>query len=458
MRRALILAAGKGTRMKTDIPKCAFPILKKPMIEYTIESLERAQIDETIVVVGYKKEVFEELLGSRVTFAYQKEMLGTGHAVAQALDLLKDKDGLTLILPGDMPLIPTPFIDKLFRAHEEMGNDLTVVSMVVSDPKGYGRIARDEYDHIQAIVEEKDCTGDQKHIKEVNSGTYVINNSLLAKMIASIEKNDRSGEYYLTDIVKNMHQAYKVNTFVSRDHDILMGINSLYQISLAENYLRGQINQTMMELGVYMVNPETITIGHDVIIEEGVTIYPNTTISGHSVIKTGAIIGPNTELHDAYIDTHASIRHSLVLNSTIGAHTTVGPFAHVRDHAVIGEHNRIGNFVEVKKSTIGPHTKASHLSYIGDAVVGAYVNFGCGSVTVNFDGKEKHQTTIGDHVFIGCNVNLVAPITVSSDVLIAAGSTVTKDIPKGAMAIARNYQVNKEDYARFYLSPNKDKE
>ena len=456
MRRALILAAGKGTRMKTDIPKCAFPILKKPMIEYAIESLERAHIDETIVVVGYKKEVFEDLLQSRVKYAYQSEMLGTGHAVLQAQTLLQGKEGLTMIMPGDMPLIPAPLIDKIFRAHEEMGNDLTVVSMMQDDPKGYGRIARDEYGLITSIVEEKDCTGDQKLIKEVNSGTYIVNNKVLFEILKHVEKNNRSGEYYLTDIVKLMQKDYKVNTFVARHPEVLMGINTLYQISLAESYLRHQINQSMMELGVYMTNPETITIGHNVVIEEGVTIYPNTTISGHSVIKKGAIIGPNTELHNAYISEQVTVKHSVILDSTIGSHTTIGPFAHIRDHADIGSHNRIGNFVEVKKSTTGTETKASHLSYIGDAVVGSYVNFGCGSITVNYDGKEKHQTTIGDHVFIGCNVNLVAPITVSDDVLIAAGSTVTKDIPKGAMAIARNHQVNKEDYAKFFISPKKE--
>ncbi|MGA0351420.1 MAG: bifunctional UDP-N-acetylglucosamine diphosphorylase/glucosamine-1-phosphate N-acetyltransferase GlmU [Acholeplasmataceae bacterium] len=457
MRRALILAAGKGTRMKTLIPKCAFPILKKPMIEYQIEALERANVDEIIVVVGYKKDVFETLLGSRVIFVYQDEMLGTGHAVMQAKSLLEGKEGDTIILPGDMPLITAPLVDTLFKAHQEMGSDLTVVSMTQDNPKGYGRIFRDDYGNVKGIIEEKDCNDMQKQIKEVNTGTYIINNKNLFDALSQVKKNDRAGEYYLTDIVKIMHKAFKVNTFETDNPQEMMGVNTLYQVSFAEKYLRHLINKTMMEVGVYMVNPSTITIGHSVVIEEGVTILPNTTISGHTVVKKGSTIGPNTELDNAYIDCDARVNHSLVYNSKIGANTTVGPFAHVRDQADIGPNNRIGNFVEVKKSKTGNNTKAVHLSYIGDSIVGEDVNFGCGSITVNYDGKQKHQTIIGDHVFIGCNVNLVAPIEVASDSFIAAGSTVTKNVPKGAMAIAREQQINKEDYAKNFISPKKNK-
>jgi len=445
-RQAIILAAGKGTRMKTETPKCAFPILKKPMIEYAIESLERANVNRIITVVGYKKDVFINLLGNRVEYAYQEETLGTGHAVIQASKLDHDDDALTMILPGDMPLIPAPLIDKLFRSHIEMGNDLTVVSVNVNNPKGYGRIERNEYNQVVGIVEERDCNEYQKQIKEINSGTYIINTKLLFKMLPLIKKNARSGEYYLTDILRLMHQDYRVRAFIARNPEELMGINTLYQVSRAESYLRHIINKNMMELGVYMVNPDTITIGQNVIIEEGVTIYPNTTITGYTVVKSGSIIGPNTELEDAYIGNHSRVNHSLVYDSKIGSHTKVGPFAHIRGNSDIGDHNRIGNFVEIKKSTTNDNMKAAHLSYIGDSKVGNNVNFGCGSVTVNYDGIKKHQTTIGDDVFIGCNVNLIAPIKISDKVFIAAGSTVTKDIPKGALAIARNKQVHKEDY------------
>lgn len=450
---ALILAAGKGTRMRTEMPKCAFPILGKPMIEYIVENLEKTDIDDIIAIVGHKKEIIQDILKDRVQYAIQEQILGTGHAVLSAAPLLDGKEGTTFILPGDMPLMEYPLMDKLMRAHEEMGNDLTVVTMVMEYPKGYGRIVRDEYGTVKGIVEENDCTESEKQIKEVNSSVYIVNNKALFETLKNIKKNERKGEYYLTDIVALMHQNYKVNTFIVRNPMVTMGINDLYSISIAEKYLRDSINKSHMLSGVSMVNPETITIGHNVIIEEGVWIYPNTSIIGNSVIKKGAIIGPNSEVRDSFIDEGAEIRHSLVIDSRVGKKTTVGPFAHLRGHANIGDHNRIGNFVEVKNSTTGFDTKAAHLAYIGDAEVGERVNFGCGSVTVNYDGVKKHKTIIGNDVFIGCNVNMVAPINISDNVFIAAGSTVTKDIPKGSLAIARNQQINKEDYYKYLIKP-----
>lgn len=450
---ALILAAGKGTRMRTELPKCAFPILKKPMISYIVENIEKSLIDETVVIVGHKREVLQEILGSRVSYAFQEEQLGTGHAVLSAAPLLENQEGITFILPGDMPLMEYPIMDKIINSHLEMGNDLTIVTMNMEYPKGYGRIVRDEYGIVKGIVEENDCNESQKLIKEVNSSVYVVNNKLLFEYVKKIEKNPRKGEYYLTDIVGLMHQSEKVNTFMVRDPNITMGINDLYSISKAEKYLRDSINKSHMLNGVSIVNPETVTIGHNVIIEEGVWIYPNTTITGDTVIKKGAIVGPNSEVVNSLIEEEAEIRHSIVLDSKVGKRTTVGPFAHLRNHANIGEHNRIGNFVEVKNSSTGFDTKASHLIYIGDSEVGSNVNFGCGSVTVNYDGIKKHKTKIGDDVFIGCNVNLVAPIEVGDNVFIAAGSTVTDNIPKGAFAIARNRQINKEDYAKNMIDP-----
>ena len=450
---ALVLAAGKGTRMRTEMPKCAFPILKKPMISYIVENIEKSTIEEIYVIIGHKKDVIEEILGDRVTYAVQSEQLGTGHAVLSAKKQMIDKVGITFVLPGDMPLMEYPLMDKLIRAHEEMGNDLTVVTMNMEYPKGYGRIVRNEYGIVTGIVEENDCNESQKLIKEVNSSVYIVNNKLLFEYAHKIKKNDRKGEYYLTDIVNLMHQHHKVNTFMVRNPMVTMGINDLFGISVAEKYLRESINKGHMLNGVSIVNPETVTIGHNVVIEEAVWIYPNTTIMGNSVIKKGAVIGPNTEIVDSVIHEKAEIRHSIVLDSIVHENTTVGPFAHLRNHAEIGKNNRIGNFVEIKKSTTDEGTKAAHLIYIGDSTVGKNVNFGCGSVTVNYDGVKKHQTVIGDDVFIGCNVNLVAPIKIGDSVFIAAGSTVTIDVPKGALAIARNKQINKDDYAKNFIKP-----
>ncbi len=452
-KHALVLAAGKGTRMKTKLPKCAFPILKKPMIEYIIESLEASSIDETCVVVGHQRKVIENILDGRVSFAYQEKQLGTGHAAMAAEDVLGKKEGTTLILLGDMPLIDETTIDNILSTHEKLNNDLTVVTTNYLDPSGYGRIIRDKYGKIESIVEDKECTEEQRNIQEVNTGIYAIDNQYLFETLKHIQKSAYRDEYYLTDIVHLMRHDYTVGTYTIRDNAIVMGVNDLYAISIAEKVLRDSINRKFMKSGVSMINPETITIGHNVRIEENVTIYPNTTITGESTIAEGAHIGPNTEIHNGIIHKDVSVKHSLIYDSVVHERATIGPFAHLRNNAHIGRDNRIGNFVEVKKSTTGANTKASHLAYIGDTTTGANVNFGCGSITVNYDGKEKHQTDIGDDVFIGCNTNLVAPISVGDNVFIAAGSTVTENVPSGALAIARNKQINKADYARNLIKP-----
>lgn len=453
---AIVFAAGKGTRMKTELPKCAFPILKKPMIEYIIENVERSNIDETVLVVGHKKEIFEDMLADRVVFAYQHEQLGTGHAAQMTESYLKGKQGNTIILLGDMPLISDKVIDKILVKHEESNNDLTVVTTNFDNPKGYGRIVRDQYGKIASIVEHNDCNHEQKQIKEVNTGIYVVNNTVLFDVLPKITMNPRKKEYYLTDIVELMKPSYKIGTFVMRDSFRVMGVNDLFAISVAEKYMREEINKMHMLNGVSIVNPETVTIGHNVTIEPAVTIQPNTTITGKSIIKKDAVIGPNTEIHNSVIYEKVTVKHSLVYDSTVNERSMIGPFAHLRNNAIIGKGNRIGNFVEVKKSSTGENTKAAHLAYIGDTTTGKNVNFGCGSVTVNYDGVTKHQTVIGDDVFIGCNTNLIAPIKIEDHVFIAAGSTVTKDVPKGALAIARNQQINKEDYVKHLIKPKKD--
>ena len=453
---AIILAAGKGTRMRTELPKCAYPILKKPMIEYILEEVEQSLIDETTLVVGHRKEVFYDMLGERVEYVTQEEQLGTGHAVKVAKKAMAKKSGQTIILLGDMPLVDHRVINKVINYHRDRKHDLTVLTTKFENPKGYGRIIRSESGVIEAIIEHNDCTKEQKQIKEINTGIYVVNNQLLFEAVDKIKVNERKGEYYLTDIVAIMKDEYRVGTFELWDNERVRGINDLYSVSIAEKFLRDKINKSHMINGVSIINPETVTIGHDVTIEPGVTIYPNTYLTGGSVIKCGAKIGPNTEIHTSIVHENVKVKHSLVFDSEIHRDTTVGPFAHLRNHAVIGPNNRIGNFVEVKKSTTGADTKAAHLAYIGDSTTGKNVNFGCGSITVNYDGVRKHQTIIGDDVFIGCNTNLVAPVSIGDNVFIAAGSTVTRNVPKGAMAIARNRQINKEDYSKNLIRPKDD--
>ncbi len=447
---AIILAAGKGTRMKTDLPKCAYPLLKKPMIAYIVEHLYKSMMfDELITVVGHKKEVIQEILNSTVKYAIQKEQLGTGHAVLAAEKYIKDEEGYTIILPGDMPLIDDLVIKAAINEHLEFRHDLTVVSTIVDDPFGYGRIIRDEAGYLNAIIEEDDATKPVKAIKEINTGIYVITNKYLVPSLKKITNNNSKKEYYLTDIVKIMKdEKYLVGTFLLDKSSKAMGVNDLYTLSEAETILRGNINKELMKSGVAMINPKTITIGQNVVIDENVVIHPNTYITGNSHIHRGAIIGPNTEIHNSIIGEGVTCKHSLVYNSEVKKNSVVGPFAHLRDGAVIGENNRIGNFVEVKKSITGDTFKASHLAYIGDAEIGKNVNFGCGSITVNYDGVNKYKTTIGDDVFVGCNSNLIAPIVIEDNSIIAAGSTLDKNVPKGSLAIARAYQINKENYLR----------
>lgn len=447
MNSAIILAAGKGTRMKTELPKCAFPILNKPMISYIIDSLDQSQFDNIIIVVGHKKEVIQEILQDRVRYAEQAEQLGTAHACLATKDILEKIEGKTIILPGDMPLVTQDIINKAMERHLHRRHDLTIVSVENDNPFGYGRIVRDAEGVVEEIIEENEATALQKQIKEINTGIYIVNNQLLFKALEKVENNNNKKEYYLTDIVKIMRQnGYVVGTCHVDDPSNTIGVNDLYALSIVEAKMRLNINRRHMLQGTQMINPETITIGEEVLIEPGVTIYPNTYVTGRSILKKGARIGPNTEVHESTIGENVWCRHSLVYHSIVHENTVIGPFAHLRDGANIGPNNRIGNFVEIKKSVTGKDTKASHLAYIGDAEIGDHVNFGCGSITVNYDGKVKHKTTIGNNVFIGCNTNLIAPVILEDDSYTGAGSTVTKFVPKGSLAIARATQVNKADY------------
>lgn len=454
---AIILAAGKGTRMKTCLPKCAYPLLRKPMIAYIVENLKNTQLlDELVVVVGHKKEVIKDILADSVSYAVQNEQLGTGHAVLMAKDKIQDLEGYTIILPGDMPLVNEAVIKEAIAAHISSKNVLTLVSTFVDDPFGYGRVIRNDDDSLNAVIEEYDATDEIKLINEINTGIYIVDNEQLFKALDKVDNDNKKGEYYLTDIINIMrNDKISMGTHVLKTAYRAMGVNDLYALSIAESKLRQDINMNLMKSGVAMINPDTITIGHNAVIEENVTIHPNTYITGNSVIKKGARIGPNTEIHNSQIGENVTCKHSLVYNSRIQEGTKVGPFAHLRDGADIGPKNRIGNFVEIKKSTTGFNTKASHLAYIGDAEIGDKVNFGCGAVTVNYDGTNKYKTIIGDNVFVGCNANLIAPIEVHDDSFIAAGSTLNKNVPKGSLAIARAYQVNKGNYMK--LKNGKDK-
>jgi bifunctional UDP-N-acetylglucosamine pyrophosphorylase/glucosamine-1-phosphate N-acetyltransferase len=352
-----------------------------------------------------------------------------------------------------MPLINKETIEDIINAHQSSDNDLTLVTTYFDDPSGYGRVLRNDKGELAGVIEELSASEAQKNIKEVNTGIYAVKNNVLFDALSYVKKDPLKGEYYLTDIIGILSLKTRLGTYNIQNNDIVMGVNDLVAIADAEKYFRHKINKFHMLNGISMINPETITIGHEVKIEEGVVIYPNTTITGNSVIESNSIIGPNTELHNAQIKKEVHVRHSLIYDSIVEEKSTIGPFAHLRKHTHIGPNNRIGNFVEVKNSKTGLDTKAAHLAYIGDATVGKNVNFGAGSITVNFDGVNKHRTNIEDNVFIGCNTNLVAPLNVERNVFIAAGSTVTKDVPEGSLAISRGVQINKSDYYKNLIKP-----
>ena len=449
MNNAIILAAGKGTRMKTELPKCAFPLLKKPMVTYIIEALESINIDQIICVVGHKKEVLQDILKDRVKYAIQEEQLGTGHAVKCALDFIDD-NGYTIILPGDTPLIDKEILDQLIEVHKSNKNDFTIGTIVLDNPFGFGRIVRDSSNSVLRIVEEKDASEEERKIKEINTGLFLVDNFLLKKALLEIKNNNAKGEYYLTDIVEILSKEAKIGTFTIKDTYKLNGINDLYTLSLVEKQFREAILKKHMLNGVNIVNPETVTIGNDVTIEAGTTIYQGSLILGKTSIGRKCVVGPNSEIFNSTLKDGSKLLHSVCYDSTLEENSSVGPFSHIRMNTVVGQDNRIGNFVEMKNSVIGPKTNVAHLTYVGDTDCGGGVNFGCGTVTVNYDGKNKYRTTIGDNVFIGCNSNLIAPVNIGSESFIAAGSTITDSIEENDFAIARAKQVTKKGYAKKF--------
>lgn len=447
--KVVILAAGQGTRMKSEVPKVLHRVLDKTMAGYVIEASAEAGADDICVIVGHQSAMVKNTLKDmydNVKFALQKEQLGTGHAVMQAGDFIKD--GNILVLCGDTPLITAETIKKLCGIHEDNDNCVTVASMIVDDPTGYGRIVR-ENDNFVKIVEQKDANEKEININEVNTGVYIFKAECLNKAFEKLGNNNSQGEYYLTDtleIIKN--DGGKVGIMAADDADEFMGVNSKLQLSQAMAVMKERINTKLMIEGVTITDPANTYIGKDVKIAPDTIIYPGCMIEGKTVIGKSCIIGPNTRISSSQIDDCVTIQMSVLNDAKIKSFTTVGPFAYLRPNSCIGEHCRIGDFVEIKNSNIDDGTKVSHLTYVGDSDVGKCVNFGCGTVTVNYDGKNKYRCKIGNEAFIGCNTNLVAPVEIADRAYTAAGSTITDDVPEDSLAIARNRQENKEGWRK----------
>lgn len=444
---AIVLAAGKGTRMKSKLYKVLHPVCGKPMVQHVVDHVKSVGVQNVVTVVGHGAELVKTQLGENSEYALQADQLGTAHAVIQAAPLLKDKEGTTLVICGDTPLITPETIQALFEEHERLQAKATILTAHLEDSTGYGRIIRSIDGSVQKIVEHKDATPEELTVQEINTGTYCFDNKALFEALNEVNNDNSQGEYYLPDVIEILKEkdqivaAYKTPNF-----DETLGVNDRYALSMAETLMRKVINKKHMLNGVTIIDPSSTYISADTVIGADTILYPGTMIYGNSIIGSDCVIGPNTEIIDSEIGNETSIKQSVVHESKIGDSTTVGPFAHIRPATTLGNEVRIGNFVETKKVTFGNGSKASHLSYIGDAEVGQGVNLGCGSITVNYDGKNKFKTIIEDNVFVGCNSNLIAPVTVKKGSYIAAGSTITDEVPEDSLAIARARQVNKEGY------------
>jgi bifunctional UDP-N-acetylglucosamine pyrophosphorylase / glucosamine-1-phosphate N-acetyltransferase len=446
-RYAIILAAGQGTRMKSRLYKILHSVCGKPMVQHVVDQVSQVGVDRTVVVVGHGAEKVKEQLGDEITYVLQEEQLGTGHAVMQAETLLKDKEGVTVVLCGDTPLITKETIESLIMYHEQHNAKATILTAKASDPTGYGRIVRDRQGAVQRIVEHKDASNEERSITEINTGTYCFDNVALFKALRHVGNKNVQGEYYLPDVVEILQrQSELIAAYQTDSFDETLGVNDRVALASAEEIMRKRINETHMRNGVTLTDPNNTHIGAEVMIGTDTIIKPGTMITGKTVIGSDCEIGPNTEIIDSYVGDRTTIKQSVVSKSEIGNEVNIGPFAHIRPDSQIGDEVKIGNFVEIKKSMFGKGSKASHLSYIGDAEVGSNVNLGCGSITVNYDGKNKFLTKIEDGAFVGCNSNLIAPVTIGKDAYIAAGSTITNDVPENALAIARERQIVKNEY------------
>lgn len=411
---ALVLAAGKGTRMKSDKSKLVHKIYGKELVKRVVETAQKAGVDDIVTVVGYKREQVQLVLGDSVKYAYQEEMLGTGHAVMQAENYLKDKHGKIVVLNGDVPILRPETLKELIDKSIKNKEYATILTAIYNNPTGYGRIIRDIGGNIKEIIEEKDLAEDQKSIQEINAGIYCFDIQELLKALKEIKPNNAQNEYYLTDVVRIMNEkGLKTGAVIVEDNTEILGVNDKMQLELLTKVLKLRINQYHMKNGVTIEDIDNTYIYDDVEIGTDTVVHPNTTI------KNDVVIGKDCEL---------------------------GPNAYIREGCRLADRVKIGSFVEIKKAIIGEGAKVPHLSYMGDCEIGAKTNVGCGTITCNYDGFNKSKTIIGEHCFIGSNVNLVAPVKLGKNSFVAAGSTITNDVPDDSLAIARERQTNKDGW------------
>nr|WGD87520.1 bifunctional UDP-N-acetylglucosamine diphosphorylase/glucosamine-1-phosphate N-acetyltransferase GlmU [Bacillus subtilis] len=448
-RFAVVLAAGQGTRMKSKLYKVLHPVCGKPMVEHVVDEALKLSLSKLVTIVGHGAEEVKKQLGDKSEYALQAEQLGTAHAVKQAQPFLADEKGVTIVICGDTPLLTAETMEQMLKEHTQREAKATILTAVAEDPTGYGRIIRSENGAVQKIVEHKDASEEERLVTEINTGTYCFDNEALFRAIDQVSNDNAQGEYYLPDVIEILkNEGETVAAYQTGNFQETLGVNDRVALSQAEQFMKERINKRHMQNGVTLIDPMNTYISPDAVIGSDTVIYPGTVIKGEVQIGEDTIIGPHTEIMNSAIGDRTVIKQSVVNLSKVGNDVNIGPFAHIRPDSVIGNEVKIGNFVEIKKTQFGDRSKASHLSYVGDAEVGTDVNLGRGSITVNYDGKNKYLTKIEDGAFIGCNSNLVAPVTVGEGAYVAAGSTVTEDVPGKALAIARARQVNKDDYVK----------
>ena len=439
----IIMAAGKGKRMKSNLPKVLHNLAGKPILNYVLDTVDQLEAKRKLLIIGYKSDKIRELIGDKIEYVEQKEQLGTAHAVLQTKKLLSDFKGDVLILSGDVPFLTVKTLKKLLKHHQTNNFCCTLASTILKNPKGYGRIIRDKKGEIKGIIEEVDLSADRKKITEINSGIYCFSKDRLFWALEKITPDNKQGEYYLTDTVEILlKEGLTIGNIIVKDYSEILGINGRLDLADASRKVYQKTLQDLMLQGVTIIDPNSTFIEQGVKIGQDTIIYPFTIIEKDTKIESSCLVGPYSHLVDANIGKGVRIWASIIESSTVKEGANIGPYAHLRPETVVEKGAKIGNFVELKKTVMGEGSKASHLTYLGDATVGKKVNIGAGTITCNYDGEKKHKTIIKNGVFIGSNNSLVAPVKLGKNSYTGAGSTITRDVPAGNLAIARSRQKN----------------
>ncbi|MDR0690917.1 MAG: bifunctional UDP-N-acetylglucosamine diphosphorylase/glucosamine-1-phosphate N-acetyltransferase GlmU [Streptococcaceae bacterium] len=457
-RYAIILAAGKGTRMKSKLYKVLHKVAGKSMVEHVLAQVAQTLPKEIITVVGHGADAVKAQLKERSSYVLQEEQLGTGHAVLQTRALLDDKNGETLVISGDTPLLTAQTLKNLFEHHVKNHASVTVLTAKTEDPTGYGRIIRNDSGEIERIVEQKDATALEAKVQEINTGVYIFNNELLFNALSQLNTNNAHGEYYLTDVIEILKKhGKKVAAFQISSFKEFLGVNDRIALAEANSLMRERINHSHMMNSVTLLDPASTYIEADVEIGSDTIIEGNVNLKGQTKIGSNVFIGSDSEIVDSILEDDTRVIRSVIEGSVLRKGADAGPFAHLRPKSELGKNAHVGNFVEVKAATLGEGVKAGHLTYVGDAEIGREVNLGAGVIFVNYDGKNKLKAKIDDYAFIGSNSDIVAPIYIGKNAVVAAGSTVNQNVPEDALALGRARQVVKKGYARRYNHYRKSK-